>query len=198
MEKPSTVETRSAHEKLRQIEMVGQTSHQISGAKLPSNRQVLQVFFYNMRFVQQDANASAKLALKAVLIFWEQARIPVRDVYRCSDQILKLYKQWTTIKKRIPSKRSPAQIESAKKFQDSLDDLFDISPEDVFSRIRIEEDKQFLIKQKQKGRPGCMAGVDMKLFAREFRSFQRQKNEQSRKRKYEQMSGQNGTLQYLL
>lgn len=40
-----TVGTRSAQEKLRQIEMVGQTSHQITGAKLPSNRQVLQAFF---------------------------------------------------------------------------------------------------------------------------------------------------------
>lgn len=151
-----------------------------------------------MRFVHKDANKSAKLALKAVLIFWEQARIPVRDVYRCSDKILKLYNEWSAIKKRIPSKRSPAQRAKAREFQDSLDDLFDISPEDVFSKIRIEEDKQFLVNQKKKGRPGCMAGVDMKLYVREVRSFQRQEKQQSRKRKYEEISGENGTLHYLL
>lgn len=43
------VRTRSSEESLRNINLVGKTNHQINGAKLPSKRQVLQVFFYNDR-----------------------------------------------------------------------------------------------------------------------------------------------------
>lgn len=154
MSKMEAVETRSAVEKLQNIEMVGKTS----------NRQVLQVFFYNMRFVYKDAKNSAALTLNAVVIFWEQARIPVRDVPRCRVQILKLYNQWSTIKKRVPSKRTETQRAKAKEFQDCVDDLFDISPENAFNQIKIDEDRQFLINQKKKGRPGCMIGVDMILY----------------------------------
>lgn len=52
----AAVETRKADEKLRKIVIVGDVLHQILGSKLPSNKQVLQVFFYNMRFVKLSAN----------------------------------------------------------------------------------------------------------------------------------------------
>lgn len=178
--------TRKALEKRQNIYSVGKTSHQIYGAKLPSNRQVLQVFFYNMRFVNLNAKRSALLAVNAVLIYWDQARIPVLANNLCCKQILKLYERWLHIKKHASSKRSACRTEAAKQFEDCLDDLFDISPVDVLERIRIEVDKQFLIMQKKKGSPGCMAGVDMKLYGKEKRSTERETKRESRKRKYEE------------
>lgn len=59
----SSVKTRQADEKERQIALIGHVSHQIVGAKLPSNRQALQVFFYNMRFVKLSAKESANLTM---------------------------------------------------------------------------------------------------------------------------------------
>jgi adenylate/nucleoside-diphosphate kinase len=47
--------------------------------------------------------------------------------------------------------------------------------------IKIEEDKQFLLKQRQKGRPGCMLGIDMKLTGVENRKICRQEEEEKRK-----------------
>lgn len=90
----SNVTTRNDVVNLRRIDLIGYTMHQITGAKLPSNRQVLSVLFYNMRFVDLTAKESAKLTIRAAQIFWEQARIPVRKEDKCVDKLLKLYEMW--------------------------------------------------------------------------------------------------------
>lgn len=52
-------------------------------------------------------------------------------------------------------------------FMNSLNNLFDIASQDALQIMTIEVDKQFLIQQRQKGRPGSMIGVDRKLMALE-------------------------------
>lgn len=96
--------TRQADEKIRNIALVGQVSHQIVGAKLPSNRQVLEVFFYNTRYVKLNAKESAKLAIDAVSIFWQQARIPMREAHKCAVKLLKMHDEWNIVKKKKPKK----------------------------------------------------------------------------------------------
>ncbi|XP_050338201.1 uncharacterized protein LOC126764549 [Bactrocera neohumeralis] len=61
--------------------------------------------------------------------------------------------------------------------------------------MRISEDKEFLILQRQKGRPGSMAGVDMVLYRRQNRADHRIEKEMSRKRKHQQMSEVNLELE---
>lgn len=182
----SIVTTRKTIENLKKIDLVGNVSHQIIGAKLPSNRQVLQVLFYNMRFVNLLAKISAKLAIDAVQIFWHQARIPIREGHKCVDKLLKLYEKWKNIQKTFPEKRSNAQKQAAETFLEHLDDLFDIATVDALDKIRIVEDRRFLEMQRQKGRPGCMAGVDMALWDREKKAQERKDKEAVRKRKHEE------------
>lgn len=95
----SSVTTRKSVENLYHIDMIGNTSHQIIGAKLPSNRQVLQVMFHNMRFVHLAAKESAKLAIDSTQIFWHQARLPIRREDKSIDQLMKIYQQWQNIHK---------------------------------------------------------------------------------------------------
>lgn len=70
-------------------------------------------------------------------------------------------------------------------FKSSLDNLFDIAHADALERIKIEEDKIFLQKQREPGRPGCLAGVDKKLTEKEERA--RQKKLKEEKKRHEQM-----------
>lgn len=189
----SSIQTRKYLETLRNIDLIGTTTHQIVGAKLPSNRQVLQVFFHNMRYVNLSAKESATLAIKAVVIFWQQARIPTRYDSRCVEKLEKLYDTWKTIRKNAPERRSDAMKKTEQTFVDNLDDLFDIASVDAMKTIRIEEDKQFLIMQRQKGRPGCMLGTDMNSYGREKRSSERREKEEFRKKKYEE-SGKNDIM----
>lgn len=193
----SSVSTRKSVEQLQSIDMIGKTQHQIIGAKLPSNRQVLQVFFYNLRFVdrnqQSDAKAknSAKLSIDAVKIYWQQARIPIKEDHRCREKLLKLYADWNNIRKTTEDKRSQKQKQFAESFVDSLDDLFDIASPNALNEIKIPEDKKFLEMQRQKGRQGCMIGVDMSLYGREKRAQERKEKEDARKKKHEEQQKSN-------
>lgn len=187
MSEVKKVQTRKNLENVSNVDLIGKISHQITGAKLPSNRQVLQLLFYNMRFVYRNLRQSAKLTINAAIIFWQQAHIPTKDVARCVDKLENLYKCWQNIKKTAPNKRSETQKKTVKIFVEDLDNLFDIAHRDALILMKIKEDKEFLLLQKQKGRPGCMAGVDMVLSQRQNRAEQRKEKESSRKSKYEQM-----------
>lgn len=181
----SSAATRQSDQR-HKIDMIGTTSHQILGAKLPSNRQLFQVMFFNMRFVGLDARQSAKLAINAAEIFWHQARIPIRDEHKSIDKLLKMYDKWKSIRKTPQEKRSNAQKQVAETFISSLDDLFDIATANAMETIKIEDDRNFLAMQREKGRPGCMAGVDMTLFGKEKRSYERQERANAYKRKQEE------------
>lgn len=133
-----------------------------------------------------SARESAKLAIDAMVVFWKQARIPVREEHKCVDKLMKLYEKWKVIQKTTASKRSDAQKKAAASFVENLDDLFDIATADAVQTMKIEEDKEFLKMQRLKGRPGCMIGVDMSLFGKEKRADERRAKEQERKRKHEE------------
>jgi len=80
------------------IYLIGNGFNQIIGSKLPSNLEVLKVLFYNLQKVKLCLRQSASLVVKEVLVFWEKARIPVKDVQRCIDKLEKLY-NWRDLQK---------------------------------------------------------------------------------------------------
>ena len=93
----------SAH-KLRKdfhVTLVGSIPNQMVGAKLPSNRQVLSVFFYNVRVVNLTTKESAALVIQEISIFWQNARIPTRRTDHCVDKVLKLYDEWKGLQKNL-------------------------------------------------------------------------------------------------
>lgn len=179
----SSVKTRQADEQKRQIALIGHVSHQIVGAKLPSNRQVLEVFFYNMRFVNLSVKESARLTIDAVVIFWKQARIPFRDEHKCAEKIVKMHETWRGLNKKSVNEMAAVMKQKYDLFMDELDDLFDIARADALTTMTNKEDREFLEKQRQKGRPGSMMGIDMKLSAKEDRSELRKKKEEERKKR---------------
>lgn len=46
-------------------------------------------------------------------------------------------------------------------FLEDLNDLFDIASADGLNSMKFEEDKEFMRMQRQKGRKGSMAGIDI-------------------------------------
>lgn len=145
--KSSAIITRASDKQQRHINLIGDVSHQITGAKLPSNRQMLQIFFYNVRFPKLTNKESARLSVDAALIFWQQARIPTREPHKCSEKLLKLYEEYRNIQK---SAKAAKPHSKADEFISSLDDLFDISHANAMEIMKIEADKQFLIMQRER------------------------------------------------
>lgn len=65
------------------IFLIGYSLSQIVGSKLPSNKQVLLVLFFNMREVKLNSHHNATLVIQETMIFWQKARIPTRTEQNC-------------------------------------------------------------------------------------------------------------------
>lgn len=141
----------------QKLYFVGHFQHQIISGKLPSNGDCLRVLFYNMRIAKLDFNTSITLVIEECTIYWKKARIPTREPRKCELKLKKLYAVWKTLSKdRTSEHLKNKRIE----FYYSIDDLFDIALEYALIIMNIDEDKEFLIKQREKGRTGYMAGVE--------------------------------------
>ena len=85
----------------------------------------------------------------------------------CIAKLEKLHEEWRKLQKNTTRSVSPAQSKKVEVFKSSLDDLFDIAHQD--SLMTTNEDRQFMLLQRQKGRPGCMGGVEIKFLRGEFK-----------------------------
>lgn len=165
------------------IYLIGDDLDQIIGSKLPSNLQVLKVLFYNLRKVKLSLRQSASLVVKEVLVFWEKARIPVKVVQRCIDKLEKLYNHWRDLQKHA-SRQNENQKNKEQAFIDEFDDLFDISHSNALQIICLEEDKNFLISQRKKGRPGYMAGIDYAFVKQQKKIAEKEEKQNLRKKRH--------------
>ena len=95
-----------------------------------------------------------------------EARIPTRDVRNCRTKLGKLFEEWRLLKKN-KGKQSVKQQSREAEFLCKLDDLFDIAHANAMNIMKIPEDKQFLLAQREKGRKGAMVGRDEKLDGKE-------------------------------
>jgi len=165
----------------KRIYLIGNSSHQLVGCKLPSNKQVLSVLFFNIREVKLSVRESARLVIDETLIFWQKARIPTREIRNCVPQLEELYNTWRSLQKNS-SRRTNTQIKNENEFIQCFDDLFDIAHADALDIMTTDIDKQFLINQRQKGRPGALMGVDWISQKREFK-HSKKLEESEKKRK---------------
>ena len=163
------------------IFVIGQSSSEMVGAKLPSCRQVLSRLFHEIRENQLTVRESASVIVEEMFLFWRKARIPTRAKVKCVGAVVKLYDNWRALQKK---KNRESDTKRPELFVQSLENLFDIAASDALQRIPLEEDRLFLIAQRKPGREGSMTGVDLKVARKEKRSRERWEREENRKRKY--------------
>lgn len=175
-----SVELRSSK---KEIYLVGHVRHQITGSKLPSNGQVLAVLFYNIRKVNLSVNASANLTIRECIIYWEKARIPTKSLPNCVKKLVALYQVWRNLQKNA-NKTQEVFEQRRQEFVTNINNLFDIAHANALHLIKINEDRVFLQRQREPGRPGHLAGVDKKLTEMEERVSLRNIQEQKRRATY--------------
>lgn len=166
-----------------EIYLIGREQNEIVGAKLPSNRQVLSVFFYNTRTTNLSTEKIANLICVKIKMFWEKARIPTSADFYVKKKILDLYNDWRGLQKceKRPNKSSN-HAHKEREFCDKLDDLFDIAAKDALNILK-GVDREFLLSQRKKGRVGSLCGVDAIGEAKEARRLKRIEEEENRRRK---------------
>jgi hypothetical protein len=99
-------------------------------------------------------------------------------------KLKKSYEVWRILEKRKKRESETFKFQ-VKKFEQSLDNLFDIAHANAFDIMKIDIDKEFLRSQSKPGRPGCLLGVDMKLSQKEKRKTIRINQEETKRKKYE-------------
>lgn len=186
MSTPSASSTRR-----RKLFLVGSVKHAITGSKLPSIGDVLNVLFYNLRYRRLDLNASAALLAEEILLYWKKARIPTRNPDKVRQKIKDLHKSWQNLQKNA-TKSSQIHREREEAFKNTFDNLFDIAAMNAMQMMKIEEDREFLIQQRKKGREGCMIGVDRNLVAREARKRDREAKEEERRKQLSNIANTSG------
>lgn len=185
----------------QKLYLIGSMNNEITGCKLPSKRDCLSVLFHNMRLVKLNLHESSRLVIDECIIFWRKARIPTHDSSDCTKKLKKLYEDWRKLEKN-KTRNTEIQKTHEKIFEEQLDDLFDIARTNALSLIKIEEDRQFLLKQREKGRLGCMLGTDMKLTSIEKRkaAFEEEKDRRKKSQELEtfKLTGNLYTINYYM
>lgn len=157
---------------------------QITGSKLSSKKDCLSVFFYYMRLVNLNLHDSSLLVIDECSIFWKKAWIRTHDNSDYIKKLKKIYEKWRKLDK---NKTGTTELQKSKthenKFKKPLDNLFDVALANDLQLIKILGDNQFLFRQREKGRPGCMLGTDMKLADIEKRKATLIENEEKNEEK---------------
>lgn len=155
------------------------------GSKLPSSGQVLSVFLHNHLQLGKQKKDSAEVVVKELLSFWTKARIPTQRDDKIQAKILKLHDRWRGLKKG-KGRRSSKQEENEQLFSNDMMNLFDVAHADALNMIKIQEDKDFLIAQREPKRRGGMGSIDKSLHNKEVRSLKRKLENLKREEKVKQ------------
>ncbi|KAK2727043.1 hypothetical protein QYM36_007784 [Artemia franciscana] len=157
-------ETRSRTE----LYLIGSSVSELRGSKLPSLRMALGFFLHLHLDLNETIRHSSAAGVTELAKFWRKARIPMRDHQNCQTKLEQAFEEWRLLKKNKARKSSTQQAREAA-FVSRLEDLFDIAHADALKTMSIQEDKDFLLAQREKGRRGSMVGVDETLACKEKR-----------------------------
>ena len=145
----------------------------LTGSKLPSNEEVLSVIAFHINPPTVNTHEACKIATDMVIHRWNMARIPTTQDYNILKKAEKLYGQFKEC-------RRASQKAKLDTFYGTLKKLFDIAHHNAMKMITNEEDRAFLIAQREPGRRGYMSGIDRTLAAKEKRNAQRLERSGSR------------------
>lgn len=126
------------------IYLIGKMIPQIGGRKLPTNRQVLQVFFHHHSKEKLTIRKSSSETMAEVMTYWNRAGIPVSQLKQCIVKVEKLFSKWQILQKTHWRKNSPTQKRKESDFKDTLDQIFDIAQRDVIHKLT--EDQRLLLR----------------------------------------------------
>jgi hypothetical protein len=156
------------------IWLVGAEEEAITGRKLPSNRQVLSLFFHHHKTLKHTIRDSARTVVREAVEFWKSALIPVRPEHHAITKLEQMHHKWVMLKKHS-SRATDTQQANEANFVNELDDLFDIAHLNALEMIKIPEDRQFLIAQREKGRRGFLGNIDKDFAEKEAKRLKRMK-----------------------
>ena len=99
--------------------------------------------------------------------------------------VRKLHDKWACLKKSI-NKKTECNLAKQAEFLEELQDLFDIAHQNAMSLMKIEEDKAFLLAQREKGRKGSFGMLDREFAKQQERKRKKIEGEEKRSQRSEE------------
>lgn len=182
------------------VKFVGPECEFITGARLPTTRQVLAAFYHQLRSKKLPLRDSARNAVKQVYCYWQKTKIPIVQEIKSIAKVESLHVELSAVCKNSSRKNSKAQIEREVRFCTKLDKLFDISrstaiPEmekmaqkemDPAVKQALNEDIIFLKDQKEGDRAGSISGIDGALAAKTQKKAKTKQRKEERQKLLEE------------
>ena len=166
-------QTRSSAE----VWLLGKSTDHLSGSHLPTNGDALRLLIFLHNQQKLTLKEAAYSSVSRVIQLWQRARIPYQRIDSGVRILTKLHEDYAKLKKnRLRSNEQDKR--NREEFLGRLQLLFDIATSDALITIKNEEDKQFLIKQRNDVFSCSMLGVDATLFRKEKRKLSRQQHQQ--------------------
>ena len=162
-----------------QVWLIGKGSDTLSSSHLPSNGDALRLmlFYHNDEAQKQTLNNAAYSAVSRCIEMWKRAHIPYQRIDSCVRILMKLYDEYAKLKKNRNRGNDRDKL-NQEEFEGRLKNLFDIATSDALTTMKNEEDKQFLVIQRNDVLSCSMAGVDVLLSAKEERKIVRQQRQE--------------------
>lgn len=96
------------------IFLVGFETSQISERKLPTNRQVLSLFFYKHKCLKLTIRQSATEVAKNVIKIWAEFNLPIVKLFYVMSKIECLFREWKNLSKSRNNKKTVAKKKQRK------------------------------------------------------------------------------------
>lgn len=142
-----------------EVYLVGFTSQNILGRKLPTIEQVLCLFFHNYKVLNLPIGESYSRTIKEIQQLWTRAQIPTQRNDNCIRKLKKIYEVWIKLFKNRSNKKSPAQMSKESVFTSDLKKIFDISCQNVLEKLKSNDIKHFYISQNNSSRRGLIDSI---------------------------------------
>ena len=133
------------------ILLIGHQQEKLCGSKLPSNREILQHYFYLVKTKKETSRRAIIDVVRKVAVFWNYAKIPIKLERNSVAKLDRLVNEYRSISKNIRNKKSINQAVKEIDFVSKLDDLFDIAHASEINNLE-KDILDFLSAQRQEGR----------------------------------------------
>jgi len=157
---------------------------EITGAKLPSNNQVLRCYMFYQREglpLNRTRHQNAKIVLRQIIPFYQKANIPIITEKKACEKIIALFQKNAKLRELPVDRRSsPSAQNKLAEAEADLMKTFPIWAKNVESLIKNEEDLEFLQSMKT-DRVASFGSHDRKLASQWKRKQAKIKKEEDRR-----------------
>lgn len=161
---------------------------ELSSTRLASNGEAFGLFCHLHLTEQKTIREASSFVVEKVTAIWDKARVPTCRKDHAITKLENIHKVWMTLKKH-KARTSKLHCAKEEEFRSKMKNLFDIGHAQALTLMKIQEDRDFLLAQREPGRRGYLGSEDKVLAEMDARKVHRVITERKRKEREDHDQG---------